>query len=137
LLLPSHHTIYLTEGETDGITGVSMGVEIPGETFDEEEEYSEEEKKTLLKYGLDIEAERRLMQREPTELTHDLRAKLGAEKPRKRLYKAIGRAFGRRPLCVLILFSRSRCKNLANRVARRKHQRSVPDCQDQCSHRPS
>jgi hypothetical protein len=35
---------------------------------DEEEEYSEEEKKVLLKYGLDIDAERRLMEREPTEM---------------------------------------------------------------------
>jgi CHC2 zinc finger len=33
LLSRSHHTVYMTEGETDGITLVSMGVEIPGETL--------------------------------------------------------------------------------------------------------
>jgi len=33
LLSRSHHTVYMTEGETDAITVVSMGVEIPGETL--------------------------------------------------------------------------------------------------------
>jgi hypothetical protein len=44
-----------------------MSVRTSGKGPDEED-YSELEKKAAAMYGLDIEAERRLMQREPTEM---------------------------------------------------------------------